>query len=296
MQPSATVQFAFPALYNTANQLSAGSQSLFLWLVRFEYALLFVAALLSMELSNRPGYYVACAFVFVASLAVMIVRSLRKPEQDWYKGRALAESIKTSCWRYCMRAEPFGDADKLSVRRAEFRNYLKAILEANRHIGERMPADSAAEDQVTRSMEETRALSLEARKAYYELHRIRDQRQWYSRKAGGNKKASRWWFVAAIVAYTVALGLVLVRISFPEWQLWPIEPVIVVASSIIGWTQVKRFNELASSYTLTAHEIGIIQGRVAEIEDEKEFSEFVNDAERAFSREHTQWVARQEVG
>lgn len=67
-----------------------------------------------------------------------------------------------------------------------------------------------------------------------------------------------------------------------------------MASAIIGWTQVKKFNELASSYTLTAHEIGIIQSKVHDAQDEDAFSDFVNEAEQAFSREHTQWVARQQ--
>ena len=217
-----------------------------------------------------------------------------KPEQDWYKGRALAESIKTSCWRYCMRAEPFGDADNLAVRRADFRNYLRSILDANRHIGERLPADDAANDQITRSMEVTRSYDLHKRMQLYEEYRIRDQRSWYAIKASRNRRASRRWFGCGITLYAMAIVSVLVRIAYPDHGLWPTEPIIVLAASVIGWTQVKKFNELASSYTLTAHEIGIIQIRIKDIADETGFSEFVNEAEQAFSREHTQWVARQQ--
>ena len=194
-----------------------------------------------------------------------------------------------------MRAEPFGDADDVAIRRGEFRNHLREILSANRHIGEKVPPDDAAEDQITESMEATRALSLEDRKAFYEEHRIREQRGWYAQKAAANRKASRRWMFGGIAAYALAILFVLLRIAYPKQEIWPIEPLIVVASSIIGWTQVKKFNELASSYTLTAHEIGIIQGRVREVSSETEFSDFVNEAEQAFSREHTQWVARQQA-
>jgi len=45
--------------------------------------------------------------------------------------------------------------------------------------------------------------------------------------------------------------------------------------------------------SLTAHEIGLLQTRLGTIDSEEKFSAFVNEAERAFSREHTQWVARQ---
>ena len=287
--------FIFPALYTGASQLSAGSRTSYLRFIGCEYALLIAAAVLSLDLSNAPTYFVAYAFVFLGSLAVLITRSWKQPEQDWYKGRALTESIKTSCWRYCMRAEPFGDADDVAKRRAEFRNHLRAILEANRHIGGRIPPDAAANDQITASMETTRALPLDDRKAFYEEHRIREQRTWYARKAGMNKRASNWWMIAGIAAYAVAILLVLLRIAFPEHKIWPIEPLIVIASSIVGWTQIKKFNELASSYTLTAYEIGIIQSRIQEVKGEAEFSDFINEAEQAFSREHTQWVARQQT-
>lgn len=290
-----TEMFSYPALYRSAGRLSATSQTSYMRLVRGEYGLLILAAILSLDLSRKPLYFVAYALVFLASLAVLIARTWNKPEQDWYKGRALAESIKTSCWRYCMRAEPFGDADDVVVRRAEFRNHLRAILEANRHIGDRIPPDEAASDQITVTMEKTRALPFDERKAFYQINRIREQRGWYARKASANKKASGAWMIAGILTYCLAIALVLLRIAYPQQEIWPIEPIIVAASSIVGWTQVKKFNELASSYTLAAHEIGIIQGRVQEIATEADFSDFVNESEQAFSREHTQWVARQQA-
>jgi hypothetical protein len=58
---------------------------------------------------------------------------------------------------------------------------------------------------------------------------------------------------------------------------------------------MKRHSELTASYNLTAHEIGIIKGNAEAVETESEFSDFVNEAELAFSREHTQWVARKDA-
>ncbi|RWI72075.1 MAG: SLATT domain-containing protein [Mesorhizobium sp.] len=74
---------------------------------------------------------------------------------------------------------------------------------------------------------------------------------------------------------------------------WPTEPLIVIAASLIGWTQIKKFNELASAYTLTAHEIGLTADLITDANSDEAFSAAVNEAELAFSREHTQWVARQ---
>ena len=59
--------------------------------------------------------------------------------------------------------------------------------------------------------------------------------------------------------------------------------------------QAKKFSELAASYTLAAHEINIIKSLSLEEMTEEEFSIFVGDAENAFSREHTQWVARKDI-
>ncbi|NII59763.1 DUF4231 domain-containing protein [Sphingomonas aerolata] len=286
--------FEYPALYQTAGEMSAESQAATLNLIRGEYALLFLAAVLSMNWSKEPIFFVIYTGVLLGSLGLLIKRNSEKPEQGWYRGRALAESIKTSCWRYCMRAEPFGDADTVQTVKAEFRNHLLEILKTNRFIGDRMPPDSLAKEQIPDSMQCVRKLQLVDRKAFYLAHRIQEQREWYARKAGANKKAGRFWGKIGVLAYIVAITLALTRIALPDWKLWPIEPVLVFASSIIGWTQVKRFNELASSYSLTAHEIGIIQGNIDPIETEESFSNFINEAEQAFSREHTQWVARQQ--
>ncbi|MGB3378676.1 MAG: DUF4231 domain-containing protein, partial [Allopontixanthobacter sediminis] len=140
--------FEFPALQNTASEMSDESQRLYLWLIRIEYGLLFTAAVLSMGWSKNPNFFILCALVLLASLAVMLSRQYIKPEQAWYRGRALAESIKTSSWRYAMRASPFGDWDPVSVPRAAFREHLTSILKTNSFIGDRMPSDSAANDQI----------------------------------------------------------------------------------------------------------------------------------------------------
>jgi ribosomal protein S18 len=69
---------------------------------------------------------------------------------------------------------------------------------------------------------------------------------------------------------------------------------LVWLSFIVGWTQIKRFAELSISYSLAAYEIGIVKTKANEVSDEETLSEFVNDAEQAFSREHTQWTARKQ--
>lgn len=141
-------------------------------------------------------------------------------------------------------------------------------------------------------MIEIRALSLNSRKDYYRANRIDEQRKWYAKKARWNNKQSILWFAAMILANIIAIVFVLIQISDPKTVYYPIEPFIVIAASILTWMQVKRFQDLATSYNLTAHEISIIREISDFVNNEKELSDFVQDAENAFSREHTQWVAR----
>ena len=282
----------FPALFSSADEASNKKQKLYLRLIAAEYALLLVASIFALFNSADRSFHVANALVFVAGLAILLYRALAKPEQAWYKSRALAESIRTITWRYCMRAEPFDGRDKDA--RQLFRNQLAEILWANRQIGVAISGLDTAGDENTSEMEEVRNASLQDRRAYYLEARVRDQRTWYENKAKWNKRRATQWTGGAVVIYGAALILIIARIAEPvAGGAWPTGPLIVLAASCIGWIQIKKFNELASAYALTGHEIGLIQGHLQDADAEAEFSKFVNDAELAFSREHTQWVARQ---
>lgn len=281
----------YPALHTAANRLSDSSQRQYLWQIRIEYALLFTCAAMSVNSPSDAAYYYIYSFAFCSGLAVFVHRFLSKPEQSWYRGRALAESVKTSVWKFAMKATPFDDCDDGQAI-ADFRNLMRGIIETNRFIGDRLPPDEAAESQVTPTMLSSRHLALEERKSLYENDRIRDQRTWYAKKAKQNKVAARGWAAVCIITYVLAIVSSLTRAAHPDWNHLPTEPLIALASSIVGWMQIKKFNELTSAYTLAAHEIGFVQASLADAKDDKAFSQFVDEAELAFSREHTQWLAR----
>ncbi|WP_126173972.1 DUF4231 domain-containing protein [Altericroceibacterium xinjiangense] len=188
----------FPAVYRAADKLSAVSQGQYLWSLRAEYALLIVCGAMSGRSGQDSWYYYLFTFLFCLSLTFFIWRFLNKPEQVWYQGRALAESIKTSSWRFCMRAPPFDMEDHARATR-EFRKHLKNILDANQFAGTKLPAEFAADDQVTTEMCRVREKPLDRRMSLYEDARIKDQREWYARKAGANKASARRWVVAAML-------------------------------------------------------------------------------------------------
>lgn len=284
----------YPALFRSADESSVAAQSNYLWLLRLQYGLLVTAATVALWFGHSPVLLLVYAFIVGASTALLIYMSVKKPEKDWYGCRALAESIKTSTWRYMMRAEPFEDAPKLGTVKQKFANFLKEILDANSHVRDSISRRPKTGDQITVEMDRIRALPLDKRRELYRRQRIDEQRGWYIGKVEINRRQFVRWIVFCVAVQSGAIILALIRSRYPEsWSIWPAEPLLVITSAAIGWIQIKKFNELASAYSLTAHEIGIIQARISDVTTESEFSEFVNEAERAFSREHTQWVARQ---
>ena len=276
----------FPALFRSADEAADRKQRLYLRLVGFEYGLLLLAAIFSMDFAKTSFFYMVYAGLFFISVAISLTRALLKPQQEWYRCRALAESVKTLAWRYMMRAKPFDDA------RAAFRDQLHQLFAANEATVQMIAHDWSADDQITKDMDDFRALPLEERKARYEAERIHDQRTWYAQKARYNRGRIKIWVSLGVISYVLAALLALGRIQWPNWELWPIEPIIVIACSVIGWMQIKKFSELAAAYTVTAHEIGLISPKLDAVQTESELSDFVNEAEQAFSREHTMWIAR----
>lgn len=283
----------YPALYTSADHGSARAQSKFLWMIRFEYffLLLVSVSLASKDLFPHSRLFITLLLVVLAGLFVYKV--VKKLDQDWYKCRALAESVKTLTWRFCMRAHPFVDAEKIAIPKAAFRNQLRGILKSNQAIAEELITPES--EQVTASMLEIRALGLPERIAYYVANRVDDQRRWYAKKSVWNRRTLRIWVAITIVIYlAAALSLYSDELGNAGLSRF-FDPLIVLVTSVLGWIQMKRHSELTASYNLAAHEIGIIKGNAESVKTEDEFSDFVNEAELAFSREHTQWVARKDA-
>ena len=283
-----------PALHGAAGRLSDSRQRTFLWLVRGEYGFLLIAAVLAMDFSDGPAYYLVYAVVLVAALGVLLVRSLTRPEQQWYRARAAAESVKTMAWRFMMKAHPYEGTDNQAAK-TKFLEYLREIVATNKALAQGGFSTEVGTEQVTGSMLDVRSMPLGRRTAFYLDRRVKDQQTWYVRKAKGNRRAFKLWVTASVAAYSLAILLALSRIAFPSWHHWPIEPLILFASFVIGWVQIKKHSELAASYTLTASEIEMAKEEGHNIRTEDAFSNYVNDTELVFSREHTQWVARQET-
>ena len=58
--------------------------------------------------------------------------------------------------------------------------------------------------------------------------------------------------------------------------------------------QTKKYKELNKSYALASYEIGFITFQKKKVYSEEQLSDLVSNTENAFSREHTQWIARKD--
>lgn len=282
----------FPALYRSADSLSLASQAHFFRALRVHLAMLVIAAVLS--IISIPHWSVAALqlLVLLGALGCSIYLFSMRPDRIWYAGRAVAESIKTVTWRYVCRAEPFQGDDANS--RNDFHQTLKAIVKQNREVCQSL-TDYLDCAQITPMMDQMRSRSLQERRETYATKRIGDQLTWYAKKAAFNRRMSKGFFWALIVTNTAAVVCAILRIVYFKQTIWPTDVFVAAAASLLGWMQAKRFSELAASYALAAHEISLIKEQSLLPDTDERFSLFVGDAENAFSREHTQWVARKDV-
>lgn len=282
----------FPSLYRSADSLSLNSQQHFFRALRIHLITLVIAAVLSIVGISHWSVAVAQLLVLLGALGCSIYLFTVRPDRLWYAGRAVAESIKTITWRYVCRAEPFQGEDLAA--RHDFRQTLKQIVEQNREVCESL-TEHLDGQQFTPIMEEMRAKSLAERKATYANSRIKDQLSWYAKKAAFNRRMSKYFFWALIGVNFIAVVCAAFRIVYIGQPFWPTDVFVAIAASILSWMQAKRFSELAASYALAAHEISLINEQALLSDTDEKFSVFVGDAENAFSREHTQWVARKDV-
>lgn len=279
----------FPALYAVADRASGRQQKLYFSLVFGEYASLIAVAVMSVNMVGDRRYIIVYGLFLAAALGLLVARTLLKPEQRWYQARALAESVKTTAWKFAMGARPFQhDADD----RQRLRQMLRELLAANRSLGAQFDGKTSGGDQIPVELEAIRALPRTERLNLYMRDRVENQLDWYGRKSRSNAGAGQSFAVTIGALYITAFVVFWVRMEWPDWIYAHPDPIVLLAASVLGWMQIKRFNELGASYALTANEIGILKSRAPEIEDDEALSLFIDDAEEAFSREHTQWLAR----
>ncbi len=282
-----------PGLFQSADTASIKEQQKFFKGIFWYLMLLIVAALFAFFADDYPNpiFKIISTVLFLLTLFIMVWLRVSRPDDIWYNGRAVAESVKTRSWRWMMRAEPYFDCDNIEIVRKHFVIDLKTILKQNENLIGKLGISASVEEPISAKMIEVRMLNLSDRFNFYRQERITNQAIWYTNKSKFNEKRAEMWFWTTVSLHSLAILLLLYNIYDPNAKL-PIEVVAVAASSVLTWLQAKKHNELSSSYSLTAHEIILIKSEITIIKSEEDLSEYIMNCENAFSREHTQWYAR----
>lgn len=280
-----------PGLYQSADQASLDGQKLYFRGLKWYLILLICAAYTSYSQPTDIVGALLSATLFLITLGILIFVRVQRPDDTWYNGRAVAESVKTRTWRWMLRAEPYEDCENIEIVSRQFINDLKAILEQNKSLSHSLQSTNAVKDPISHLMKFVRALPLSERLALYVDQRVQNQIEWYWQKSRFNKRRAQQWFWASVILHSAAIAMLMYRIYDPTLSL-PIEVIATSAGAALTWLQAKKHNELNSAYALTSHEIVLIKGESESVHSEKQLSEYVVNSEAAFSREHTQWVAR----
>lgn len=280
-----------PGLFQSADAASNEAQWKYFFALKTYLIVLITASFFAYYSLTTSTNAIISASLFLITLGITIWLNVKKPEKTWYEARALAESVKTRSWRWMMCSEPYDfNKDNIVVSK-QFVSDLKQILEQNRYIGSEIGNVAGPQAPITMKMKLIRSMPFEKRLEIYEKQRIENQATFYSKRAISTRKKSSFWFWVMISVQSLAILLLLLKIKDPQTSL-PVASLAVCASSALSWTQAKKHKDLSASYALAAHEIVLIKAEAISVKSEKELVEFVIDSENAFSREHTQWVAR----
>lgn len=285
-----------PALYNATNETSVDAQAEYLRLLKADLIMLLLGALFtSISIENLDILQFLAGLgglLLTASLVITVVLSVRNFEQQWYGGRAMAESVKTLAWKYMCGAEPFKVSRSQEETNHLFRNNLQDVLDQADELSMPLSGNLGNQPQITEKMLRIRSQSLEERKRIYLNYRIQQQQKWYSNKASLNRSNEELYFTAIIIVQFLAIAFSILLVAKPGIGVNLPSVFSAFAATLFAWMQIKRYQELSQSYSIAAHELGLIAVDALHINSEEKFAEFVADAEAAISREHTLWVAR----
>jgi SMODS and SLOG-associating 2TM effector domain 1/SMODS and SLOG-associating 2TM effector domain 3 len=231
----------------------------------------------------------------IISIFYSIVVHLSKLQKFWYEGRAVAESIKTMSWKYLNCVTPFeNDQDSKKVEN-QFINDLRYILETYHEILEHINCSNKHDPVIiTTEMKEFRKIAWVDKKDIYLNQRIKKQRDWYLSKTKINSTHKNKWFAVAVILQVLSLLSIFYVVENSSVSSNLVGFFASASTSIVSWIQVKRYQELQQAYSTTALELDIIYHQGTQIEFEDDFLKFVEDAEKAISREHTLWIARRD--
>ena len=287
----------YPSLLQLSDSASLTEQKIYINLYRIDFALIVLAAFFS-SFSLNPTLKICrwCAllalFALILNFGLKLIIQLCKWDRKWFVARAVAESVKTTTWRYITGAEPYENSLSSEDVDRKFVNELDEILKSAPEAPESLSKGIRSGQQISNRMREIRQINMEGRKNIYLQQRIRDQKDWYNRKAKYNSNKETMWFWIIMSVEFLAILVAIYMLNTLSTAFNPIGTFTTLVVVFAAWNQIKKHRELSQSYTLAAQELTSIESLAIHIKDEKGLSNYVRNAENAISKEHTMWCAK----
>jgi len=290
-------QSDYPCLFQSSDSSSLIEQKTYINLCRIDFSLIVLAAFFSgFSLNPNLKIFKWCAFFALISLilsfCLKLIIKVGKWDKKWFDTRAIAESVKTATWRYIMGVEPYENSLSAEDADRKFVNKLSEILESASKDSGSLAKSVVEGQQISNRMREIRQMNIEGRKTIYLQQRIKDQKNWYSRKAKYNSDKETMWFWIIISVEFLAILAAIYILNTLNSAFNPIGTFTTLVVVFAAWNQTKKHRELSQSYTLAAQELTSIESLAVHIKDEERLSDYVRDTENAISKEHTMWCAK----
>lgn len=281
-----------PPFQRAVSHESQRGQRVFTTLIALRLSLLLLAAVAGVATWKLDDFTLGPALAagaFAATSIVEVFLLTNRPNERWYVGRALSESVKSLTWRFATAAEPFPRSRTDSDNTAEFTGRLLGLTRDMSAAGLAAPAMTG--QQITEGMRTLRSASPEDRLAAYLAGRLEGQRAWYAERSLSNRSRATRWSVTMLVLEIVGVTLAVSRAAgLTDVDLLGVAAAAVAAGA--AWTQTRQHGAVATAYALASQELAAMGSLATRISSEADLSQFVNDTETAISREHTMWRAR----
>nr|WP_314498882.1 DUF4231 domain-containing protein [uncultured Chryseobacterium sp.] len=289
----------FPNYYIAGDQASLLAQKLYTRYVRLDLFLMVLCAALTIynfqsEDSKKIIYIISGIIMLMAIIFSLVIKN-KKYEDIWYRGRALAESVKTLTWRFMTKSEYFENSLTNEEAKSRFNHRIRELHDEFKDLHSFLKAKNLSLPVITDEMEKNRNLDLISRKEFYLKNRIDNQIKWYSDKADTNKTKYEGWFWGVIVTQLLALISIGYLVLSPECNFNFVGLFTTLSASFFGWLQLKKYQENKEAYTTATSELNLIKQEAEFIHTEEKFKIFVLDSENAMSREHTLWLAQKRI-
>jgi hypothetical protein len=288
----------YPALYQRAAAASKQAQKKYLLFAKAEMWLVMIGAIgggvttIGSE-SLAQGLAAGTAFCLIFSLFASLLSRAWRFEAAWFNARSVAESVKTLAWRYMMGVEPFDLKKSQSEADRDFVEKLKIIADQVEERTDFVGGSSGAESsQISGEMKRLRALTFSEQKDIYLKQRLQDQKSWYNSRADENRRKGAMWYWTTISLQAVAIIVAIFMVMNPGWIYNPLGLLTTVIASLLSWIQLKRYEDLAKTYSVAYHELSFLEDLLRNVVDKSELDEFVVNTEDVISREHTMWHAK----